>query len=128
MAANTTQRNPARVKGGSEQLRKLQARINQTVPPYPPIDVHEERSWRKETPKGHVVRTVGRSSMALLASTMLYGMVTHDREIVLAVLEVIKFSVVALLAWASGSVVLRLLPRSKKTHDEDTEHSGDSSG
>jgi hypothetical protein len=34
-----------------------------------------------------------------------YGMITHDRGILLAVLQVLRYSALALVAWSLGKVV-----------------------
>jgi hypothetical protein len=116
------EQNPKRPKNnnverGKEQLKKLLRNVNDTVPPLPSIDVHEELSRSRETPKGHALKVATYTSTALLLGTAFYAMITHDRELILALVHI----AVALLAGAAlGKKVPDWLGR-KKRDDTDEE-------
>ena len=122
MAHTPGPRDPRKTtQGGKEHLEKLFEDVERTVKPYPPLDLKTELSWKRETPKGQTVRTIGYTSAGLLIGLALFGMITHDREILFAVLDIVKYSVFGLLAWALGKAVMSLLLRSTKHDGDDDE-------
>lgn len=119
-------------KEGKDQFRTLQDEINRTVKPFPdidvhettlPPDVHEKVSRHRETPGGKVVKIVSTSSVGILTAITLYGMVSHDQAVLFGVLDVVRYTMVALLAWALGKTVTSLLSRGGRD-DEKNEDSG----
>jgi len=108
-------------QGGKQHLEKLLRDVESRVKPLPQIDVCTEVSWKRETPKGKAVKLLSYTSGGLLTCLALFGMITHDREMLFSVLNVVKYSMFALLAWALGKVVTSLLPRSIKPDGDDEE-------
>ena len=110
-------------QGGKDKLQRLQDEVNQVVKPYDEIDVQTTIQYRRESPRGNVVRIVTWSSVSLLTLIGLYGMITRDRMILLAVLKAVEVTVAAIAAGVLGKTASRLLTRGFK-RDEENEDSG----
>lgn len=110
-------------QGGTEKLRKLQNEARELVPEYDEIDVQITKNYRRESPRGTAVRILTWSSVALLTLIGLYGMIAHDREILLATLKAAQVIMVAVAAGVLGKTVTRLLARGSN-RDEENEDSG----
>jgi hypothetical protein len=91
---------------GRARLQHFFEEIGATVKPYPPIDLHvsADLSRGRAMSKG-AVRTMSYTVPALLVGVTVYGMITNDRGILLAVLQVLRYSGLALLAWSLGKVI-----------------------
>lgn len=92
---------------GRAHLQHLLEEIEATVKPYPPIDLHmsSDLSRRRVMLKGAATRTMSYAFSALLVGVAVYGMITHDRGILLAVLQVLGYFALALVAWSLGKAV-----------------------
>jgi hypothetical protein len=91
---------------GRSSLQHFLEEIGATVEPYPPIEVQidSDLPWRRAMFKGAAIRTMSYALSALLVGVTVYGMVNNDRGILLAVLQVLRHSALALVAWSLGKV------------------------
>jgi hypothetical protein len=106
------------VQGGKDRLQELLNEVNEIVQPYPPIDVYEKLPRSRETPKGHAIKVASYTSAALLVSIALYGMITHDREILVG----LAYSAVLVLAWIFGKKIPGRPVGSRKVDDRGEEN------
>jgi hypothetical protein len=118
-----TSKKSNRKQGGKDQLQKLHNEARKLVPEYDEIDVQTTTLYRRESPRGTVVRILTWSSVGLLTLIGLYGMITHDREILLATLKAVQLTMGAVAAGILGKTVTRLLTRGSNK-DEENEDSG----
>jgi hypothetical protein len=123
MAPTYSARNSRNRKSSKQHLDQLIAEANQSVKPYPDLEVNEKIVWTRTNPRGRVLAIIGISLAIPLVVITLYGVLSGDRSVLLAVLDILKFT---LPPFVAGVAVKKLWGESPKGSglDEKNQDSG----